>query len=77
MQQIARRDDWAVLVYLRDKNPDEHLIEMLVSLREVDYIILKSESLRHLCNCIHPDEVFVVEGNGIRPLPDSQELVTV
>ncbi len=77
MQQIARRDNWSLLVYLRDNDPDMHLIEMLVSLREVDFIILKSESLRHLCNCIHPDEVFVVEGSGIRPLPDSQELVMV
>ncbi len=76
MRQIAHRDNWAVLVYLRDNEPDVHLVEMLVSLREVDFIILKSESLLHLCNSIHPDEVFIVEGADIRAVRDSQALVT-
>lgn len=77
MRQIAKREDWALLIYLRDADPDSHLVEMLVSLSEVDFIILKSESLRHLCGCIEPDEVYIAEGSDIRPLSHSDELVTV
>ncbi|MDP1835491.1 MAG: bifunctional ADP-heptose synthase [Chlamydiales bacterium] len=77
MRQMSQREEWTLLVYFRDANPDVHLVEMLVSLREVDFIILKSESLRHLCACIEPDEVFVAEGADIRPLQHSGELVTV
>jgi len=77
MRQLSQREDWTLLVYFRDADPDIHLVEMLVSLREVDFIILKSESLRHLCACIEPDEVFVAERADIRPLQHSGELVTV
>ncbi len=77
MREIAQRENWVLIVYLRDLEPDAHLVDMLVSLSEVDFIILKSESLRHLCSCIEPDEVFLVEGREIRPLRHSGELVSV
>lgn len=77
MRQVALREGWSLLVYLRDEEPDEHLVEMLVSLREVDFIILRSESLRHLCGCIEPDEVAIAERADVRFLQHSGELVTV
>lgn len=77
LRQLAQRDQWAVLVYLRDDEPDPHFVDMLVSLREVNFIIFRRESLNHLCSEIHPDEVYVVEEGLARALQGAEELVTV
>jgi hypothetical protein len=77
LRQLAQRENWAVLVYIRDEQPDAHLVDMLVSLREVNYIILRRESLNHLCSEIHPDEVYIIEEDLARALKGAEELVTV
>ncbi len=41
--------------------PHEELIHLLSSLQEVDHIILQSESLKHLCDEIHPQEIYRLE----------------
>lgn len=52
-----------LLIYVRDEMPDPEFVNLLASLHEVDFIMLKSESLRALCEAILPDEVYVVN-NG-------------
>ena len=37
---------------------------MLSSFSEVDFIVLKCESLRSLCDVIHPHQVYMLEGDG-------------
>ena len=49
---------WSVLVYLRDQEPDPQFVELLISLREVDFIILRSDSLKHLCSSMKPGRGF-------------------
>ncbi|MBI2742532.1 MAG: D-glycero-beta-D-manno-heptose-7-phosphate kinase [Chlamydiales bacterium] len=50
-----------LIVYVRDSSPDEEFVSMLSSLAEVDFIVLKCESLRNLCEIIQPDSVFSIE----------------
>ena len=57
-----------LIVYIRDKEPSEDFVTHLASLREVDFIILKNESLRKLCDGIHPQETFIYEKGALSPL---------
>lgn len=59
-----------LIIYVRDENPNEEFIEQLASLAEVDFIILKTESLKHVCEEIHPDEVYTIEGSELIALQD-------
>lgn len=67
----------ALLIYLRDASPEESFIELLISLREVDFIIQKSDSLKHLCSVLQPAEVYVAEGEEVKLLKHSLELLSV
>lgn len=49
-----------LLIYVRDEEPDPEFVHLLASLHEVDFIMLKSESLVTLCKSIVPHEVYVV-----------------
>ncbi len=53
-----------LIVYVRDSNPDEEFVSLLSSLAEVDFIVLKCESLKNLCEIIHPHQVYVMEKEG-------------
>lgn len=62
LRKLASRDvEKKLIVYVRDSNPDEEFVSLLSSLAEVDFIVLKCESLKNLCNIIHPHQVFVME----------------
>ncbi len=54
-----------LIVYVRDREPDEEFVSILSSLAEVDFIVLQCESLKNLCEIIHPHEVFVLENSRL------------
>ena len=66
IRKFAEQDDYALMIYLRDPNPSDILIHLLSSLKEVDYVILQTESLESLCDVISPREIYVFEGEIIR-----------
>lgn len=57
-----------LIVYIRDTDPDEEFVSLLSSLSEVDFIVLKCESLKNLCEIIHPNQVYVMEEDKLVPL---------
>jgi D-beta-D-heptose 7-phosphate kinase/D-beta-D-heptose 1-phosphate adenosyltransferase len=62
LRKLSSHDqDQKLIAYLCDDEPDEEFISFLSSLNEVDFIVLKSESLKHLCDALHPHQVFVLE----------------
>ena len=71
----SREREAKLIVYVRDSNPDEEFISLLSSLAEVDFVVLKRESLKNLCEIIHPHEVFVMEGHGLVPLDHFKALL--
>lgn len=75
IRQFGHRVDCDLLVYVKDKNPGEEFVNILSSLHDVDFIILKGESLRSLCERIAPEEVYVVDGDHLQKLDDSAALV--
>lgn len=65
-----------LIIYVRDNEPDEEFVSMLASLSEVDFIVLKCESLKNLCEIIHPHEVFVLEKCDLISLDDPRTLLS-
>ncbi|MEN9343629.1 MAG: bifunctional protein hldE [Chlamydiota bacterium] len=54
-----------LIVYLRDCDVEDEFLSFLSSLNEVDFIVLKSESLKHLCEEIDPERIFILENNQL------------
>jgi rfaE bifunctional protein kinase chain/domain len=70
--QDGKRD---LLVYVRDEQPDEDFVRLLSSLREVSFILLQVESLQHLYQVAHPEEICLVENDDCIQLTSMQELL--
>lgn len=54
----------ALLVYIDDIEPSEILVDMLSSLREIDFIVLHLESLKSLCQCIAPAKMYTFDAHN-------------
>lgn len=77
IRRLAEQEEGALLLYLRNEELNEHFLELLLSLREVDFIIRGGESLRRFCQVIHPAEVFVADGEQVKSLGHGLELLQV
>jgi D-beta-D-heptose 7-phosphate kinase/D-beta-D-heptose 1-phosphate adenosyltransferase len=76
IRELASRDpDMQLIVYVRDGNPDEEFISLLASLAEINFVVLKCESLKNLCEIIHPHEVFLMENNRLVALDHFRALL--
>ncbi len=63
-----------LLIYVRDSHPNDEFVHLLSSLQEVDYIILQTESLKHLCEEIHPDEIYLLEKDKVVRLDAARKI---
>ena len=76
IREISSRDpDQKLIIYVRDTHPDEEFVSLLASLAEVDFVVLKCESLKNLCSIIHPHELFVIQGERLQLLDHLQALL--
>lgn len=66
-----------VLVYLRDDEPSDAFVNMLASLGIIDFIILKSSSLRHLCEMMGPEKVYAAEADGVKAIDNIHDLYRI
>lgn len=77
IRKLSLRDqDAKLIVYIRDENPDEEIVSLLSSLAEVDFVVLKCESLKNLCEIIHPHEVFLIENDQLVTLDHFKALLS-
>ncbi len=77
LRKLSLRDEDAkLIVYIRDENPDEEIVSLLSSLAEVDFVVLKCESLKNLCEIIHPHEVFLMENDQLVTLDHFKALLS-
>ncbi|HSW72231.1 MAG TPA: hypothetical protein VLG44_02335, partial [Chlamydiales bacterium] len=65
IRELSKRKGRTLILYLKDANPDPQMVNLLSSLQEVDFIVLKKTSLQKLCESIHPDEVFIIENGKV------------
>ncbi|MBS0616176.1 MAG: D-glycero-beta-D-manno-heptose-7-phosphate kinase [Verrucomicrobia bacterium] len=76
IREISSRDpDQKLILYVRDTHPDEEFVLLLSSLAEVDFVVLKCESLKNLCSIIHPNELFVIQEGRLQTLDHLQALL--
>ncbi len=54
-----------LIIYVREENPDEEFISLISSLTEVDFIVLKCESLRNLLETLHPHAIFSMKNENL------------
>lgn len=65
LRKLADKDkEKKLIVCIKDNEPSEDFILMLSSFSEVDFIVLKCESLRTLCDVIHPHQIYTLEKDG-------------
>lgn len=77
LRKLSSRDaEKKLIVYVRDNEPDMEFVSLLSSLAEVDFIVLKCESLKNLCDIIHPHQVFVIEEDRLTALDHASELLS-
>jgi len=77
INQLSSQEDFDLLVYIRDIEPDQEFINVLASLQNVNFIILNTDNLRNLCNRIEPDEVYFLDGKQLSKLEHSASLFAV
>jgi D-beta-D-heptose 7-phosphate kinase/D-beta-D-heptose 1-phosphate adenosyltransferase len=76
IREVTSRDpDTKLIVYIRENKPEEEFVSLLSSLSEVDFIVLKCESLKNLCEIIQPIEVYVMEGDQLIELEHPSDLL--
>lgn len=75
IKKLAQREGWDLLIYVKDENPGEEFVNLLSSLHDVDFILVKGDSLRSLCASIEPQEVYEVLGNAIIAHPHVGALI--
>lgn len=63
---LSHRKGWSLVIYLKDKNPDEDFVNLLSSLGEVNFILLEGNNLQSICSKVHPDEVYVFESQTLK-----------
>lgn len=73
IRKLAKKDH--LLVYIRDGQPSEEFVNILASFHDVDFIILKTDSLRHLCTLIEPAEIYSLDGDSLQMLEHVQHLL--
>ncbi len=67
LAQTAARE---LVVYIRDSNPSDELLHILSALHDIKAIILQKQSLKQLCDAIHPDEVYFLQSEELREAKD-------
>ncbi len=57
-----------LIVYVRDNEPDREFVSLISSLSDVDFIVLKCESLKNLCEIIQPDSIYSITNGHLTTL---------
>jgi rfaE bifunctional protein kinase chain/domain len=65
-----------LLLYIKDEEPDLNFIQILASLLEVNFILIKGQSLRALCEQISPNAIYEIKGNSYIPVDNPVALLS-
>ena len=76
IQLLAKKSPLKLVVYLIEP-AEEEFIHLLASLKEIDFIILSTDSLHHLCEQIQPKEIHMLEGEKLLSLDHTRKLSRV
>lgn len=74
LRKLSAREE-ELIIYVKNVKPEDEFIYFLSSLSEVDYIVLQTESLKHLCEAIHPEEIYLLEKNESLRVDEAKDLI--
>lgn len=77
LRQLSLKEGWDVIVYIRDSQMSEEFINMLASLREVNFIMMNTTNLTNLCSSLQPDEIYWIEGHECRKIDSCDPYLTL
>ncbi len=77
IRQLAQRSGCNLLVYVKDSSPHPDFMHLLASLQEVDFILVKAESVRSLCQKVTPKEIYEIKHGDLRQISDTAELLAM
>jgi rfaE bifunctional protein kinase chain/domain len=77
IRSLSKDKDKDLLIHVRDEKPDPEFVSLLASLHEVDFIILKSESLKSLDIAMTLDEVHILENGECRRMKSIHDVFVI
>lgn len=75
IRAFGGREDHELIVYVSEKSPQDEFVHFLSSLNEIDYIVLQSQSLKHLCDVIGPKEAYVLKNEELIKVERAQNVL--
>jgi len=75
IRELSARES-ELVIYFSGSDPSDELIRLLASLNEVNFIIFQTESLKNLCQAIHPQEIFALENDQLREIHHGVDLLS-
>lgn len=75
IRQLRQHDKHDLVIYIRDDTPDPDYVQVLSSLQEVDFILLRGESLKSLCLTAEPQALYILEEGQCRPSSCMNEIL--
>ncbi len=75
IRTLSSNKSKGIIIYILDQNPEDEFIDLLSSINEVDFIILKNKDLKNLIDEIHPDKVYLMEGDKLQQLENKKDLI--
>lgn len=70
IRELKSKDNSELMVYVQETDPKDEFIHYLSSLRDINYIILQSESLKNLCDTIQPTGIYHLKGDHLHQAKD-------
>lgn len=75
MREIAEGAKKALVVYVQGMVADVGLIEMLISLREVAFVIYQGVDLKHVCEMVSPKQLFAFSEGRVHAMTHEKQCV--
>jgi D-glycero-beta-D-manno-heptose-7-phosphate kinase len=72
---LARKDKGLVVVYIRSSEVSQEFVELLATLKEVDFIIVSSENLKHMYEIMHPRKIFSLKEENLEEISVQESLL--
>jgi len=65
-----------IIIFIKDANPDAEFINFLATLKAVNFILLKKESLQTLCKNLSPKSIYSADKKSLKPLKEFSQLIS-
>jgi len=75
LSQLSACTQCQILVHVTDAEPNSDFIEMLASLRIVNFIIPSKEGIAKLCQVIHPKEIYMGSNEGLEKMYSLNDII--